>query len=92
MTAVKTATRNKSNTPLDQYTLSFSQTPAAAGDTEMTFDQHLRCPRRGPGLNQVIATEELEQLLVPGLGGSSGVLSDLESCASLMTLTATPTR
>src|SRR4029077_3412831 len=37
--AVKTATRNK-HTPLNQY-VSFSQTPAAAGDSDTTLDEIL---------------------------------------------------
>src|SRR5512147_2760611 len=42
ITAVKTATRNK-HTPLNQY-VSFSQTPAAAGDSETTLDEILPGP------------------------------------------------
>src|SRR6478735_1127019 len=37
ITAVKTATRNK-HTPLNQY-VSFSQTPAASGESETTLDE-----------------------------------------------------
>ena len=73
ITAVKTATRNK-HTPLTQY-VSFSQTPAAAGDSETTLDEILPGPSVHDPVNQVIATEELESLV----SCLSGVLSDLES-------------
>jgi RNA polymerase sporulation-specific sigma factor len=76
ITAVKTATRNK-HTPLNQY-VSFSQTPAAAGDSETTLDEILPGPSVHDPVNQVIASEELESL-VSCLSGVSGVLSDLES-------------
>ena len=76
ITAVKTATRNK-HTPLNQY-VSFSQTPAAAGDSETTLDEILPGPSVQDPVNQVIASEELESL-VSCLSGVSGVLSDLES-------------
>ena len=76
ITAVKTATRNK-HTPLNQY-VSFSQTPAAAGDSETTLDEILPGPSVHDPVNQVIASEELESL-VSCLSGISGVLSDLES-------------
>jgi RNA polymerase sporulation-specific sigma factor len=76
ITAVKTATRNK-HTPLNQY-VSFSQTPAAAGDSETTLDEILPGPSVHDPVNQVIAGEELESL-VSCLSGVSGVLSDLES-------------
>lgn len=76
ITAVKTATRNK-HTPLNQY-VSFSQTPAAAGDSDTTLDEILPGPSVADPVNQVIATEELESL-VSCLSGTSGVLSDLES-------------
>ncbi len=76
ITAVKTATRNK-HTPLNQY-VSFSQTPAAAGDSETTLDEILPGPSVHDPVNQVIATEELASL-VACLSGVSGVLSDLES-------------
>jgi RNA polymerase sporulation-specific sigma factor len=76
ITAVKTATRNK-HTPLNQY-VSFSQTPAAAGDSETTLDEILAGPTVFDPVNQVIAAEELESL-VSCLSGVSGVLSDLES-------------
>ena len=76
ITAVKTATRNK-HTPLNQY-VSFSQTPAAAGESDTTLDEILPGPSVHDPVNQVIATEELESL-VSCLSGVSGVLSDLES-------------
>jgi RNA polymerase sporulation-specific sigma factor len=73
ITAVKTATRNK-HTPLNQY-VSFSQSPAAAGDSETTLDEILPGPTVCDPVNQVIATEELESLVTC----LSGVLSELES-------------
>ena len=73
---MKTATRNK-HTPLNQY-VSFSQTPAAAGDSDTTLDEILPGPTVADPVNQVIASEELESL-VSCLSGTSGVLSDLES-------------
>jgi RNA polymerase sporulation-specific sigma factor len=73
ITAVKTATRNK-HTPLNQY-VSFSQTPAAAGDSETTLDEILPGPAVFDPVNQVIASEELESLV----SCLSSVLSDLES-------------
>jgi RNA polymerase sporulation-specific sigma factor len=76
ITAVKTATRNK-HTPLNQY-VSFSQTPAAAGDSDTTLDEILPGPDVTDPVNQVIASEELESL-VSCLSGTTGVLSDLES-------------
>jgi RNA polymerase sporulation-specific sigma factor len=76
ITAVKTATRNK-HTPLNQY-VSFSQTPAATGDSDTTLDEILPGPSVHDPVNQVIATEELASL-VACLSGVSGVLSDLES-------------
>lgn len=76
ITAVKTATRNK-HTPLNQY-VSFSQTPAAAGESDTTLDEILPGPSVHDPVNQVIATEELTSL-VACLSGVSGVLSDLES-------------
>ena len=76
ITAVKTATRNK-HTPLNQY-VSFSQTPAASGDSDTTLDEILPGPTVHDPVNQVIATEELSSL-VSCLSGVSGVLSDLES-------------
>jgi RNA polymerase sporulation-specific sigma factor len=76
ITAVKTATRNK-HTPLNQY-VSFSQTPAAASESDTTLDEILPGPSVHDPVNQVIATEELASL-VACLSGVSGVLSDLES-------------
>jgi RNA polymerase sporulation-specific sigma factor len=73
ITAVKTATRNK-HTPLNQY-VSFSQSPAAAGDSETMLDEILPGPSCSDPVNQVIATEELRSLV----GCLSNVLSDLES-------------
>src|SRR6476469_95638 len=73
ITAVKTATRNK-HTPLNQY-VSFSQSPAAAGDSETTLDEVLPGPSISDPVNQVIASEELESLV----SCLSSVLSDLES-------------
>jgi RNA polymerase sporulation-specific sigma factor len=73
ITAVKTATRNK-HTPLNQY-VSFSQSPAAAGDSETTLDEVLPGPTASNPVNQVIATEELHSLVTC----LSGVLSELES-------------
>jgi RNA polymerase sporulation-specific sigma factor len=73
ITAVKTATRNK-HTPLNQY-VSFSQSPAAAGDSDTTLDEVLPGPTTSDPVNQVIASEELASLVTC----LSGVLSDLES-------------
>ncbi len=73
ITAVKTATRNK-HTPLNQY-VSFSQTPAAPGDSDTTLDEVLPGPSSSDPVNQVIATEELNSLV----SCLSSVLSDLES-------------
>jgi RNA polymerase sporulation-specific sigma factor len=73
ITAVKTATRNK-HTPLNQY-VSFSQSPAAAGDSDTTLDEVLPGPTASDPVNQVIASEELASLVTC----LSGVLSDLES-------------
>src|SRR6188472_4274652 len=73
ITAVKTATRNK-HTPLNQY-VSFSQTPAASGDSDTTLDEVLPGPTVSDPVNQVIASEELESLV----SCLSSVLSELES-------------
>src|SRR3982751_3589613 len=73
ITAVKTATRNK-HTPLNQY-VSFSQTPAAAGDSEPTLDEVLPGPTAHDPVNQVISSEELRSLVAC----LSSVLSELES-------------
>ena len=58
ITAIKTATRFK-HQPLNQY-VSFSQSPAAAGDSETTLDEVLPGPTVSDPVNQVIASEELE--------------------------------
>jgi len=73
ITAVKTATRNK-HTPLNQY-VSFSSTPAAAGDDVPTLDQMLPGPAVLDPVNQVISSEELRSLV----GCLSSALSELES-------------
>jgi RNA polymerase sporulation-specific sigma factor len=73
ITAVKTATRNK-HTPLNQY-VSFSQTPAAAGDLEPTLAEVLPGPDVHDPVNQVISSEELHSLVAC----LSSVLSELES-------------
>ena len=73
ITAVKTATRNK-HTPLNQY-VSFSQSPAAAGDSETTLDEVLPGPSVNDPVNQVISSEELESLV----DCLASVLSELES-------------
>ena len=73
ITAVKTSTRNK-HTPLNQY-VSFSQTPAAGGDSEPTLDEVLPGPTTHDPVNQVISTEELHSLVAC----LSSVLSELES-------------
>ena len=73
ITAVKTATRNK-HVPLNQY-VSFSSTPAAAGDDVPTLDQLLPGPTVHDPVNQVISSEELRSLV----GCLSTALSELES-------------
>jgi RNA polymerase sporulation-specific sigma factor len=73
ITAVKTATRNK-HTPLNQY-VSFSSTPAAAGDDVPTLDQTIAGPTSNDPVNRVISSEELRSLV----GCLSTALSDLES-------------
>ncbi len=73
ITAVKTATRNK-HTPLNQY-VSFSQTPAAAGDSDTTLDEVIPGPSVHDPVNQVISSEELRSLVAC----LSTALSDLES-------------
>ena len=73
ITAVKTATRNK-HTPLNQY-VSFSSTPAGAGDDVPTLDQVLPGPTVQDPVNQVISSEELRSLV----GCLSSALSTLES-------------
>jgi RNA polymerase sporulation-specific sigma factor len=78
ITAVKTATRNK-HTPLNQY-VSFSQTPAASGDSDSTLDEVLPGPLTSDPVSQVISTEELQSLVAC----LSSVLSELE--ASVLSL------
>src|SRR3954454_21988109 len=56
ITAVKTATRNK-HTPLNQY-VSFSQTPAGAGESEPSLDEMLPGSPVHDPVNQVISSEE----------------------------------
>ena len=73
ITAVKTATRNK-HTPLNQY-VSFSSTPAGAGEDVPTLDQMLPGPSVHDPVNQVISSEELRSLV----GCLSSALSELES-------------
>ena len=73
ITAVKTATRNK-HTPLNQY-VSFSSTPAGAGDDVPTLDQVLPGPSVHDPVNQVISSEELRSLI----GCLGETLSSLES-------------
>src|SRR5712692_4703395 len=73
ITAVKTATRNK-HTPLNQY-VSFSSTPAGAGEDVPTLDQMLPGPTVHDPVNQVISSEELRSLV----SCLSGALSELES-------------
>ena len=78
ITAVKTATRNK-HTPLNQY-VSFSQTPAASGESDSTLDEVLPGPLTSDPVSQVISTEELQSLVAC----LSSVLSELE--ASVLSL------
>jgi RNA polymerase sporulation-specific sigma factor len=73
ITAVKTSTRNK-HTPLNEY-VSFSQTPAVAGEGDPTLDELLPGPTAHDPVNQVIGTEELHSLVAC----LSSVLSELES-------------
>ena len=74
ITAVKTATRNK-HTPLNSY-VSFSQTPAGAGDDgEPTMADVLPGSAVHDPVNQVISTEEVQSLV----DCITSVLSELES-------------
>jgi RNA polymerase sporulation-specific sigma factor len=73
ITAVKTATRNK-HTPLNQF-VSFSSSPAGAGEDVPTLDQILPGPAVQDPVNQVISSEELRSLV----GCLSSALSELES-------------
>ncbi len=73
ITAVKTATRNK-HTALNQY-VSFSQSPAAALDSEPGLEELLPGPAARDPVNQVISSEELTSLVAC----LSTTLSELES-------------
>ncbi len=73
ITAVKTATRNK-HVPLNQY-VSFSSTPAGAGDDAPTLEQMLPGASVHDPISQVISSEELRSLV----GCLSTALSELES-------------
>jgi RNA polymerase sporulation-specific sigma factor len=73
ITAVKTASRNK-HAPLNQY-VSFSQTPAASGESETTIEEVLPGPENTDPAQQAIAREELASMV----SFLSGVLSELES-------------
>ena len=73
ITAVKTATRNK-HTPLNGY-VSFSSTPAGAGESEPSLDEVLPGSPVHDPVNQVISSEELRSLVAC----LSTALSDLES-------------
>ena len=73
ITAIKTATRNK-HSPLNQ-SLSFSQTPAADGESEPALDELLPGPAAHDPVNQVISAEELHSLV----DCLSTALSELES-------------
>ena len=73
ITAVKTATRNK-HTPLNQY-VSFSSSPAASGEGELTLEEVIAGPGVHDPVNQVISSEELRALVAC----LSTVLSELES-------------
>jgi RNA polymerase sporulation-specific sigma factor len=73
ITAVKTASRNK-HTPLNRY-VSFSATPAGAGESEPTLDEILPGPTAHDPVNQAISSEELRALIAC----LSSVLSELES-------------
>src|SRR5205823_1648421 len=61
ITAVKTSTRNK-HAPLNQY-VSFSSTPAGAGEDVPTLDQMLPGPTVHDPVNQAISSEELRALV-----------------------------
>ena len=73
ITAVKTATRNK-HTPLNGY-VSFSSSPASAGDGEPTLDEVIPGPETRDPAIQASSAEELQALV----GCLSTALSDLES-------------
>ena len=61
ITAVKTATRKK-HAPLNQY-VSFSQTPAAGGEEQVSLEQLLPGPASHEPFTQVACAEELSALL-----------------------------
>src|SRR5213076_681145 len=73
ITAVKTATRNK-HTPLNGY-VSFSSSPAGAGDGEPTLDEVIPGPEARDPVLQAISSEELRSLV----DCLSTALSELES-------------
>ena len=73
ITAVKTATRNK-HTPLNGY-VSFSSSPASAGDGDPTLDEVIAGPEAREPATQVISSEELRSLV----DCLSSALSELES-------------
>ncbi len=77
ITAVKTATRNK-HTPLNQY-VSFSSTPAGAGDDVPTLDQMLPARASRTRSTRSISSEELRSLV----GCLSTALSELESACAV---------
>ncbi len=86
ITAVKTATRNK-HTPLNQY-VSFSQTPAAAGESDTTLEEILPGPEAGPG-----QPGDLERgARQPGLLPDQRSLRAGEPASSRSTSTGVPTR
>jgi RNA polymerase sporulation-specific sigma factor len=73
ITAVKTASRNK-HSPLNQY-VSFSQSPAASGESDSTLEEVLPGPESHDPAQQAIAREELASMV----SFLSSVLSELES-------------
>ena len=73
ITAVKTATRNK-HTPLNQY-VSFSSSPASAGEGEPTLEEIIPGPTVHDPVNQAIGSEELRSLVAC----LSTALSELEA-------------
>jgi RNA polymerase sporulation-specific sigma factor len=73
ITAVKTATRNK-HTPLNGY-VSFSSSPASAGDGEPTLDEVIPGPETRDPAIQASSAEELRALV----DCLSTALSELES-------------
>lgn len=73
ITAVKTSTRNK-HAVLNTY-ISFSSTPAGAGDGEPTLDEVIPGSSVHDPVNQVISSEELRSLV----DCLSSTLSELEA-------------